>query len=248
MPIGVLSRIPNSVSQGGKCRSNLRGVTPSAPYDYANPARTFNVTSATGSISTAEAGAWANTIQKAYYSTDSEGDASLRYQGGVLSTARSGTILFRMYIQEFPPLISIPDVQTIFNNGAEATDGYGIKLRYMEVGVETFEWNLYFARLQDTDREDWIKLNTSPLSTSTWYQFSVRFNTVTGDKGETTTIVAYQNGSAQVDEDLANPIETPSSNVTTTILGFYGRMTDFAFLESQLTDVQLAAYGTAPYI
>jgi hypothetical protein len=250
MPIGTLSRIPNSVSQGGKCLSNLRGVFPSAPYDYANPSRLFNV-AATGSIGTAGdsgAGAWSNTIQRAYYSTDSEQDATIRYQGGLLSSATSGTILFRMYIQTYPNPF-VPLVQTVFSNGRFASDGYGIFLTHDEIGFETYEYNLHFARLQDASSE-WVKLNVSALGESQWHQFSVRFTTEStgGEKPVTlTTVISYRDGSSQVNITMNNPIDTPTTGPTF-LLGFYGRMTDFAFLESQLSLTQLAAYGTAPYI
>jgi hypothetical protein len=251
MPIGTLSRISKSLSQGGKCLSNLRGVTPSAPYDYAKPSRLFNIGGATGSISTVGSGNWSNTIRRAYYSTDSESDASIRYQGGVLSTATSGTILFRMYIQPFPNPANTPLVQTVFTNGAVGSDGYGIFLTHDEVAFETYQYNLHFGRLQDASSE-WVKLNTTSgqLNESTWYQFSVRFTTTTIVEPKPTTfseVVAYQDGILQIQTTMNNPITTPTSS-TTYILGFYGRMTDYAFLESQLSLTQLAAYGTAPYI
>jgi len=251
MPIGTLSRIPNSVSQGGKCLSNLRGVFPSAPYDYANPSRLFNV-AATGSIGTAGdsgAGAWSNTIQRAYYSLFPDQDADIRYQGGLLSTTRSGTILFRMYIQPFDNPAETPLLQTVFLNGAPGTDGYGIFLTHDEIEFETYQYNLHFARLQDASSE-WVKLNVSALGESQWHQFSVRFTTESsgGEKPVTLTIVkSYRDGSPQVDITMNNPITIPTPGITY-ILRFYGRMTDFAFLESQLSLTQLAAYGTAPYI
>jgi hypothetical protein len=155
-----------------------------------------------------------------------------------------------MYIQEFPPLSTIPALQTVFQNGdgGEFPNGYGIKLTYTEVGFEEFEWDLYFARLQDP-RQDWIKLNASgALSVNTWYQFSVRFNTFSDKGSDTTNIIAYQNGSAQVNQDLTNPIVAPGELDAPFWLGFYGRLTDMAVINVPLTTTQLAAYGTAPYI
>ena len=251
MPIGVLSRISNSLSQGGNCVSNLRGFAQSElagePFDYIKPTRRFSIDGALSSISTVGSGDWSNTIQKAYYSTDSEGSAAFRYSGGLVSSAITGTILFRMYIQTFNDPLLIPPVQTVFRNGTDGTDGYGIKLTYDEVVPEEFEWNLYFCRLQDA-QSIWTKLNWSgPLSENTWYQFSVRFNTFVDKGNETTQVVCYQDGLFQVDVDMGNLITTPTAGITA-VLEFYGRITDFALLESQLTNVQLAAYGTAPYI
>ena len=251
MPIGVLSRISNSLSQGGKCVSNLRGFAQSdlagEPFDYIKPARRFSFDADLSSISTVGAGDWTNTIQKAYYSTDSEGSGAFRYSGGLVSSAITGTILFRMYIQTWGDPSLIPPVQTVFRNGTAATNGYGIKLTYDEVVPEEFEWNLYFCRLQDA-QNSWIKLNQSgPLQLNTWYQFSVRFNTVIDKGDEVTEVVAYQNGSYQLLSFMNGLITTPTAGITA-VLEFYGRITDFALLESQLTNVQLAAYGTAPYI
>jgi hypothetical protein len=251
MPIGVLSRVSNSLSQGGNCVSNLRGFAQSdlagEPFDYIKPTRRFSFDGALSSISTVGAGDWANTIQKAYYSTDSEGSAAFRYGDFPLTQSISGTLLFRMYLQTFNDPLLIPPVQTVFRNGTDGTDGYGIKLTYDEVGFETFEWNVHFCRLQDASAA-WIKLNVSgPLLENTWYQFSVAFSTATEGKAET-QIVAYQDGLAQVDAFLSNPIIAPGDTEAPFWLGFYGRLTDMTVINVPLTNTQLAAYGTAPYI
>jgi hypothetical protein len=251
MPIAVLSRLTKSLSQGGKCVSNLRGFAQSdlagEPFDYIKPTRRFSFDGALSSISTEGAGPWATTIPNAYYSTDSEGSAELRYGDVPLTQSRSGTLLFRMYLQTFNDPLLIPPVQTVFKNGTAATNGYGIKLTYDEFAPEEFEWNLHFARLQDASAA-WIKLNVSgPLLENTWYQFSVAFSTATEGKAET-QIVAYQDGLAQVDAFLSNPIVAPGDTEAPFWLGFYGRLTDMAVINVPLTNVQLAAYGTAPYI
>jgi hypothetical protein len=257
MPIGVLSRLSNSLSQGGNCVTNLRGFVQSElagePLDYIKPTRRFSFDGALSSISTEpEDGPWANTIQRAFYSTDSEGSAELRYGDFPISQSTSGTILFRMYIQTWNDPLLIPAVQTVFQNGTSGVDGYGIKLTFAEVGVESFEWNLYFCRLTDSLQTAWIKLNTSgPLVENTWYQFSVRFVRRTINNPRPTlvsTVVAYQNGSFQVDQNLASLIIAPGDTEAPFWLGFYGRLTDMALLNVPLTDAQLAAYGTAPYI
>lgn len=250
MPIGVLSRVSKSLSQGGNCVSNLRGFAQSdlagEPFDYIKPTRRFSFDGALSSISTEGAGDWANTIPNAYYSTDSEGSATFRYGDFPISQSRSGTLLFRMYLQTFNDPSLIPPVQTVFRNGTVGTNGYGIELTYEEVAFETFEWNLYFAPLQDASGA-WIKLNTSgPLSENTWYQFSVAFST--NIQKDETQIVGYQDGSAQVDAYLLNSIVAPGDQDAPFWLGFYGRLTDMAVINVPLTNTQLAAYGTAPYI
>ena len=235
MPAGALVQIPTSVSRGGKCKTNLRGVTPSAPYDYVNPTATLTGGAALGSISTAGSGNWSNTIPFAYYSTSSDEDSSITYPG-LLSSAVSGTLLFRIYIQ---PQVTPPQAQTVFANGRFGLDGYGIPLTYDEVAFETYEYNLHFARLQDASA-NWIKLNTTALSTGQWYQFSIRFET-----SAKTTVTWYQDGTPNNPFEL-NPITTPTDS--TSLMGFFGRMTDIALLEDQLTNSQLALFGTAPYI
>jgi hypothetical protein len=240
MPIGVLSRIPNSVSRNGTCKTNLRGVSPSAPYDYADPSRTFTVGSSLGSIPTSGAGTWANSIRRAYVLIDPESSASITYPA-LLSSEKNGTILLRMYIE---PLATPPALQNIFRNGGG--DGYGIYLTYdvNESDPEVFEYNVRFS-LQ-TDVSAGLKLNTSPLSTSTWYQFSIRFNTQTS-RPFSTFVTAYQDGAQTLDESqVTGVLTTPTTG--TQVMNFFGRLTDFAFLEAQLSNSQLAAFGAAPYI
>jgi hypothetical protein len=69
MPIALLSRLSKSLSQGGKCVSNLRGLIQSdvagEPFDYLKPTRRFSFDGALSSISTVGTGDWTNTIQKA---------------------------------------------------------------------------------------------------------------------------------------------------------------------------------------
>jgi hypothetical protein len=245
MPIGVLSRVPNSVSQGGACKTNLRGVTPSKPYDYVAPSRTFTVGSALGSISTAGAGAWSNTICQAYYSNDSENSSAITYPS-MISTATTGTLLIRIYIQEFPGGRA-PSIQTVFQNGQTATNGYGVFLFTVNIFGEPPIYTLYFGRLQD-DSSTWVQMNQpsppgSALNANQWYQFSVGFApSGTG----TSTIRIYQDGSSVSQSDIVEII-TPLDG-TTQIMNFYGRVTDFALIEKAFTNEQLAAYGTAPYI
>ena len=92
-------------------------------------------------------------------------------------------------------------------------------------------------------------MNQTPLGEEKWYQFSIRFTTTTAvDLSHTSTITVYQNGSPSIDEqELWQAIDTPTLDPTF-LFGFFGRMTDFAFLDSKVFNDQLAAYGTAPYI
>ncbi len=246
MPIGALSRISKSLSQGGKCVSNLRGILQSGvaagePFDYIKPARRFSVDGSLSSISTEGAGDWSNTIKKAFYSTDPEGSAAFRYADFPITTGTSGTLVFRMYIQTQDPTL-VPQVQTIFQNGDTNTNGYRIVLTHYEVSFETYEYDVHFARCQDPSGS-WVKLNSSSLSEASWNQFSVRFTT-----NLDTVVTSYQNGSETQAGVTITAVDAPGGNEAPFWLGFYGRLTDMAVLNGTLTNAQLAAYGTAPYI
>jgi len=245
MPIGVLSRIPNSVSQGGTCKTNLRGVTPSKPYDFAAPSRPFTVGTALGSSSTEGAGAWSNTIRQAYSSTSSDDSSAITYRS-MLSTATTGTLLIRIYIQEFPPEGKPPEFQTVFQNGktGAGANGYGIFLQTVPVEGESPNYTLFFGRLQDTS-DNWVQMSQgSTMNVNEWYQFSLGF-APTGDG--TSTVRISRGGSAVIQSTISPEISEPSAG-TTELMNFFGRITDFALIEKVFTDAQLAAYGTAPYI
>ena len=242
MPIGVLCRVPNSVSQGGACKTNLRGVTPSKPYDYVAPSREFTVGSALGSISTEGAGAWSNTIPRAYYSNDSENSSAITYPS-MISTTTAGTLLFRIYIQEFSPGNTPPQIQTVFQNGQTGTNGYGVFLYTVVPPRESAIYTLLFGRLEDPSGS-WVKLNTdsATLNPNQWYQFSVLFNS-----GDNKSVVrVFQDGSFSRQGNMLE-ITAPSAG-TTQLMNFYGRITDFALIEKEFTDTQLALYGNTPYI
>lgn len=232
MPNKALVRIPNSVSRGGTCKTNLRGTPNNSVFDYAVPSRTFN-TLGPNLISEAVTGGgtWSNTIKRTFANSVNGGDATITYPS-VVSTALSATILIRINISFSDTPLAI---QGIFQNGTFASNGYGIVLKY-----EVTDYNVYFVNLRDSEE---IKLNDTALSTDTWYQFSVRFNTV----DNVTTLEAYQNGIRRVaEQQLANSLL--SATGSTVLLNFYGKVTDFAIIEQQFSNDQLRLYGTAPYI
>jgi hypothetical protein len=248
MAVRALVRIPTSVSRNGACKSNLRGFQPGAPYDYVNPSRIFTVGASLTSISTSGAGTWSNTIQWAYQSTDSEGDPSITYSS-LLSTSTSGTILLRIYIQS---LLTPPALQTIFLNGIRGANGYGIELvSTFNAELDAYDYTLRFTRLNDTEATDTVKLNSSTtIPVDSWQQFSIRFNTSIAPppREETVSeITSYQNGDFVVQRTMTSPIVTPTPPGITVVMNFYGRLTDFAFLETQLSTNELALFGSAPY-
>lgn len=262
MPAGNLTRIPASLSRNGKCLSNLRGANP--VYDYVAPSKSFTVGPALSTISTvgtAGADAWANTIQRSYYSIDSEQSATISYPS-LLSSTTTGTILIRLYIQPHPEGIAPPMVQTVFRNGTVGTNGYSIFLTAYDDLKGGYEYNFWFGRNEDASA-NWVPLvqkaapvvggegegggevgggAVSVIQTGQWFQFSITFVSNSG----ITTVRSYLAGSGPTEQTIGNTITTPTGG--TELMNFFGRITDFAFFNVQLADSLLIAYGTAPYI
>ena len=231
MPLKALVRIPNSLSRGGTCKTNLRGTPQTSVFDYAVPSRTFTTGPTLVSEAIVGGGNWSNTIKRSFANSASGGDASITYPS-VVSTSTSATILIRVNISFMD---TPPAQQGIFQNGTFGNDGYGIVLKY-----EITDYNIYFVNFRDFEE---IKLNTTALLTGTWYQFGIRFNTVSN----VTTLTSYFNGSRINNElTLTNDIQPPAGS--TVLLSFYGKVTDFALIESQFSNDQLKLYGSAPYI
>ena len=157
MPAGNLTRVSPSLTRNGTCLSNLRGANP--VYDYVAPSRSFSIGPALSTISTigtAGADTWANTIQRSYYSTDSEQSAVISYPS-LLSATTTGTILIRLYIQAHTGGNIPPIVQPVFQNGTGATNGYSIFLTAYDNLKGGYEYNLWFGRNQDLSA-DWVPL------------------------------------------------------------------------------------------
>jgi hypothetical protein len=254
MPAGNLIRVSPSLTRNGTCLSNLRGANP--VYDYVAPSRSFTVGAALSTISTvgtAGADTWANTIQRSYYSTDSEQSSVISYPS-LLSATTTGSILIRLYIQPHPEGTTPPMVQTVFQNGTGGTNGYSIFLTAYDDLSGGYEYNLWFGRNQDLST-DWVPLVQRPapvlevggeavsvIQTDQWFQFSITFVSGSG----VTTVRAYLSGSGPNEQVIPNELTTPTGG--TELMNFFGRVTDFAFFNVQLADSLLIAYGTAPYI
>ena len=227
----ALVRIPNSISQGGTCKTNLRGVATSAIFDFVSPSRTFTTGPNLVSETVVGGGLWKNTIKRCFANGASGGDAKITYPS-IVSTSTSATILIRLNVTfSDTPILQ----QGIFQNGTIGADGYGIVLKY-----EITDYNLYFVNFRDMQE---VLINSTGLNTDTWYQISIRFFTDSG----VTTLEIYQDGSRKVSSlTLNSEILSPSGS--TILLDFYGKVTDFALIEKQFTDTQLKLYGTAPYV
>jgi hypothetical protein len=167
--------------------------------------------------------------------------------------------LIRLFIQPrttYPP--SSSDPIHVFYNGDTA--GYGLYLTY-EPGVGKPPPPTYKLFFTDTVTNDIIQVSDSlsVLSENTWYHFGIRFET-TGDGVDTpfvTKVSAFQNGiSTVVNQGFPSGfIQQPTGFCTfyargTLLVGYsyYGKITDFAFLEAQLSDSQITNIATAGYV
>ena len=238
MPAGVLCRIPRSFSQNGTIKTNLRGIKAANPFDYAQPSR--NITSA--NISTVKSntiggsGTWTNTVPYTYQAASHVSDGSITYPS-IMSTSRTGTVLFRMYIKS--DALDVSGAKTIILNGfADNMGGGSGFLIYLDRDVDRNVNNVFFV-LPGTDTEGSfsINLNSSSLSLNTWYSYAIQFYYNAGD--ETFTLQnAYENGTLIHKNVVMNTMVTPSgdttlfSNPSTGWPFSFGGITEFVFLES----------------
>lgn len=226
-------RLPTSLSRGGKCLTNLRGVfkPDGSLYDFAAPDRQLpNDETYPATKEKTTTGVWSSSIPWAY-----TGDFSFFFYPSLLSSSTSGTIIFRLYIKS----IEYPQSETlVFYNGVAYQDGYIILLIY-----NGSSYSLDFANFADLTN-DRITISDGSLQTNTWYQFSVSFTTTEGS----TTLQIYQNGSAvpTSGSTLANAIITPTANTAVSVTAT--SLTDFAVFDEVLPNRQLAAFGQAPYL
>ncbi len=238
-------RIPTSLSRGGKCVTNMRGVfkEDGTPYDFVNPGREIIKGAQIDKVKT-NTGVWSSSIPWAYTTTDVSGDLVLTYPS-LVSSARSGTVIFRMLIKN---QASPPSEQAIFINGNVFSDGYGILLAYQyDSTLSQNVYNIYFTNLRDPFL-DRVQLNDNPLSLNTWYQFSVAFDTQTVSASTYTTLYIYQDGIASRFSGLTLLYEILTPTNATSLMGFVGSLTDFALIEEVLPTTQLAVFGKAPYL
>jgi hypothetical protein len=128
-------------------------------------------------------------------------------------------------------------------------DGYAIILSYSFDSI-LFEnvYNVFFENMNDPTR-DRIQLNSNPLTIDTWYQFSVSFETVTISALTTTKLLIYEGAKLSIYSGLSlmTAVNTPTAGISA-FFGFYGSITDFVFLDTNLPVTDLAAFGQAPYL
>lgn len=246
MPIGALVRIPTSLSRGGHCVTNLRGLIPDAPIDYINPSRSITAQNLSrgNSGDYAGSGNWVNTIRYTFQSNEVF-PPSLTYPS-LLSTATTGTLLFRMYL--LTPKFSINPVQCLFKNGRlvpGSGSGYAVLLSYDASG-ETYILQFVLPGVGSA------VMNTGPSMTyETWYTYGVVFDSLTSPGS--TKLRIYENGTV-IGSTTLDPMITPTTGTSLFVDGetsqfrFLGGITDFALLESTLTEDEILAFANAPYI
>jgi hypothetical protein len=250
MPIGALVQIPTSLSRGGKCVTNLRGLSPGATQDYASPSRTFTTTNLVRNVCTniGGVGNWANTIPNSF-ETKSELETSLIEYPGLLSSSKTGTLLFRMYLLERTPgTPPIPSrVECIMKNGQiqpGAGDGYAVLLSYDASGD-------FYALNFVLPGAGFVQMNSgASLNFNTWYTYGVKFDS--NASPGSTIITIFENGtfisSASQSEMITPTGGTSLFSDPSFGLPFYGGITDFTILETLLSDDEIIAFATAPYI
>lgn len=255
MPSASSFRVPFATSGNGLCKTNLRGVFVGSegnllPYDFVSPSRTFEVIQYVASESIQTPVSWGSLIKKTYDVTSEENSPQFSYGLFPFSTAISGTFLFRLYIKPrttYPPLTTDPI--HVFYNGV--TGGYGLYLTYTSGGKGAGGYILNFTNVGQNEAVR-VSHQTNFLDENTWYHFGIRFLT----SGGNTRVSGFQNGVATLVSGpfpSENELDAPSGECCFFRKGllpgyaYFGKMTDFAFLETQLTDTQIANIATTGY-
>jgi len=246
MPSGSLVRISYSLSRNGTCKTNLRGYTATTPYDYVLPSRTITSLNVDSVTTTDVVETWTNQIQRAFNATseNTEVSPSITYPNIVSTAATDITILIRIYLN--PRTTTTPPLyQYVFRNGtagdAETGSGYDILVESVETeDPGEYDINVYFHNCADDKFGKLIKISSANLSYSQWYSYSIRIDS-------SSFLTAFENGTNTAKVSI-DPITTPAGSTSLFLDSFYGRITDFALIESSLTDSMLDGYATAPYI
>ncbi len=192
---------------------------------------------------------WTSKIKNAYAIGGGGGDPLIRYTEPYFrfSSAQSGTILIRINIKAG----STSTPQTILINGAVA--GYGLQLTYTaaDKGNPAY-YQLYF--FHSDNLADKIEISSpSYLFDSIWYHFGVKFNTIADVENPgsyLTYVTSYQDG-VQTKNNIAFSggwVGAPSGDCSLfskALLGdpYNGKLTDFSFFETQLTEDQIQTYA-----
>ena len=273
MPILIPSfRTSLTFSANSTLRTNLRGILVggTVPFDYAQQPnsdninlRSFDPVNNIVVASTSDGDpSWANKIRNCYAIGTGVGDPLLRYTPTPISTAISGTILIRIYInptghpEPVPP--ATDTTETILVNGLST--GYGIIMKYTPGTSKPLvpaKYEVFF--ICTNNPADTIKINVvgTTLSPSTWYHFGIKFNTVEDPLNlgvYNTYVTSYQDGAqTQNNTQFASGyISVPSGDCSLfskALLGdpFFGRITDFSVFNAQLSERQIKTFAKVGY-
>lgn len=269
MPILIPSfRTSLTFSANSSLRTNLRGIFSDRnviPFDYAQQPnydninlRSFDPVNNIVSASTSDGDpSWSTKIRNCYrIDNDLGGYPLIRYFPTRISSATSGTILIRIYINStgHPETAA---TETIFVNGL--TMGYGIIMNYTPAVPKPPVPSKYEVFFICTDTPaDTIKINVGgTLDTNTWYHFGITFNTVPdliNPGAYITYVTSYQDG-VQTQKNVtfaASYIRTPDGDCSLfskALVGdpFFGRITDFSVFDTQLSETQIKTFAKVGY-
>jgi hypothetical protein len=248
-----------SFSQNSSLRTNLRGILVggTTPFDYAMQPydaiywRSFDPVNNVVVTNTSDGNpAWANKIRNTYAKGGGGGDPLIRYVQpyGRFSSVQSGTLLVRIYINS----TSTSPSQTIVINGATA--GYALQLTYTPPGKFTpASYNAYFLHSDISADRIQVSTTSPSLAANTWYHFGIKFITVEDPfnlGNYITSVTSYQDGVQTKNNEAftGGYVGSPSGDCSLfskALLGdpFDGKITDFSFFETQLTEDQIQTYA-----
>lgn len=244
MPTGTLVSLPQSLSRSGNTLINLRGIVEGGKaFNYirqqGDPS-VANISRVTSSMNSNSAG-WTSTIRYAF-EPDAEGSFSYIEYGKLMSADTSFTILFRALMKD----MVAPNTGWIFTNGdILSANGYAIT-------YDPFASTINLAIAENVNYAfAFLTLNSSSILTNQWYHYGIRVTT----SGGNTIVDWWENGGAKQTSSLGWQFVTPASGGTKLMNSsgnyepFYGKLTDFAFLNGAfLTDSQMVAFASAPFV
>jgi hypothetical protein len=228
---------PNSLSQGGTCKLNLRG---NSFYDYANENTVWTQSGTIVKSSVVEQTSWTYFIPKNYLFDV----ANTLTRDTLLTTSITNfTLMFRFYVTslEEPGATGI----SIFFNGTPMAGGFwGV---YVFGGsAASLNFSFIFSR---GARPESQTISTEAIAQNTWYHVAV---TLENNGDGTSTFFGYLNGFKTGNNLTFADMDAVSGNTT---LGNNGmgqsqafQLTDIVFLEKVLTAGEIKGYASSAFI
>lgn len=241
---------PQSLSQEGLCKMNLRGAV---LYDYADSTIAWTYTGTFTSAAAAGSQPWTYFVPRAM--TIATTDTITR--SSIFSQARNFTIMFRIYLDTLENPGSTGT--SIFFNGTPASGGPPPPLAYF--------WGIYFAGSPPTPSSSQMRFTfffTSggsmqpPLTISStfieatrWYHIAVKveYNAVSNKS----SLYGFVDGVQTATLLNQNPLDTA---VGATRIGYNTvannaqsfKITELVYIEKALSNQQIAAYATSAFV